>query len=416
MAENIRLSFRGIFSHKLRSFLTMLGIIIGIAAIIAIVSTIKGTNEQIKKNLIGSGKNNVDVQIFQGDWEYDYYQGVPDGVPVLNEEKRGKLLEISHVENASFYRKRMEYDGVFHLNQSLSGGYVYGVDQNYFTTAGLCVMRGRGFSSYDVSLYRKVCLLDENSASTLFTGTDPVGRTIEIRSLPFTVVGIVTETEKFEPAINTVEDYYTYRQDISGKVYVPESVWPMIYQYDEPQYVLLQSDSTEAMTQIGKSAEEILNQDVHSPDETVRYKARDLLKQAEDIEQLSRATNTMLLWIAAISLLVGGIGVMNIMLVSVTERTSEIGLKKAVGADKKAILLQFLTEAVVLTSSGGVIGVISGILLAELISRLNGTPVAISVQAAVFAVLFSMVIGIVFGLLPSYKAANLDPIEALRHE
>ena len=107
---------------------------------------------------------------------------------------------------------------------------------------------------------------------------------------------------------------------------------------------------------------------------------------------------------------------MNIMLVSVTERTSEIGLKKAIGAPKRAILGQFLTEAVVLTSTGGLLGVISGIILAELISRLNGTPVAISIEAAIFAVVFSMIIGIIFGILPSYKAANLDPIEALRHE
>jgi antimicrobial peptide ABC transporter, permease protein len=124
----------------------------------------------------------------------------------------------------------------------------------------------------------------------------------------------------------------------------------------------------------------------------------------------------MLLWIAGISLLVGGIGVMNIMLVSVTERTREIGLKKAIGAPKKSILIQFLTEAVVLTSTGGVIGVISGVILAFLISKLNGTPIAISVEASIFAVLFSMLIGIVFGILPSYKAANLNPIDALRRE
>ncbi len=416
MLENIRLSFRGIFSHKLRSFLTMLGIIIGIAAIIAIVSTIKGTNEQIKKNLIGSGQNNVDVQLYQGDWEYEYYNGLPAGIPVLDEENRQKLAAVDHVERASFYRKRSEYDAVFYLNHSLSGGYVFGIDKDYFPAAGLTVKRGRGISTYDIAGFRKVCVLDENSASTLFAGDDPLGKTVEIKSQPFTVIGIITESEKFEPTINSMEDYMTYRQDISGRVYVPESIWPLIYQYDEPQNVLLQADSTEAMTQIGKEAEQILNEKISTSEDGVRYKAKDLLKQAEDIEQLSRSTNTMLLWIAAISLLVGGIGVMNIMLVSVTERTSEIGLKKAVGADKKAILLQFLTEAVVLTSSGGVIGVISGILLAELISKLNGTPVAISIQAAVFAVLFSMVIGIVFGLLPSYKAANLDPIEALRHE
>ena len=131
---------------------------------------------------------------------------------------------------------------------------------------------------------------------------------------------------------------------------------------------------------------------------------------------MSQSTNTMLIWIAGISLLVGGIGVMNIMLVSVTERTQEIGLKKAIGARKNRILGQFLTEAAVLTSLGGLVGVIVGIILAQVISKVTGTLVAISIPVSILAVLFSMAIGIIFGLLPSYKAANLNPIDALRHE
>ena len=134
------------------------------------------------------------------------------------------------------------------------------------------------------------------------------------------------------------------------------------------------------------------------------------------MQNLSEASNKQLIWIASISLLVGGIGVMNIMLVSVTERTSEIGLKKAIGARKGAILWQFLTEAAVLTSTGGLIGVIAGIAMAQVISQVSQVAVSISVPASVAAVLFSMAIGIVFGLLPSVKAANLDPIEALRRE
>ena len=141
-----------------------------------------------------------------------------------------------------------------------------------------------------------------------------------------------------------------------------------------------------------------------------------MLEQAQQLQQMSQSTNTQLIWIASISLLVGGIGVMNIMLVSVTERTSEIGLKKAIGAKKRRILMQFLTEAAVLTSLGGIVGVISGIGMAELISRMMQIPVSISVPAIVVAVVFSTLIGVVFGLLPATQAANLNPIEALRRD
>ena len=170
------------------------------------------------------------------------------------------------------------------------------------------------------------------------------------------------------------------------------------------------------MTDVGKAAAEILNSYVTSEDDTLTYKAIDLMEQAKEIQQLSEATNRMLLFIAGISLLVGGIGVMNIMLVSVTERTSEIGLKKAIGARKGKLMHQFLTEAAVLTSIGGIFGVVVGIVLAQVISRISETPVAISIPAALLAVVFSMFIGILFGLLPARKAANLDPVEALRRE
>ena len=415
MVENIRLSFRGIFSHKLRSVLTMLGIIIGIAAIIAIVSTIQGTNEQIQKNLIGSGVNNVNVSITQGDWEYEFSDGVPEGLKEVSSDQYERLKKISKAESVSLYKRRMDYDGVYYLTNSLSGGSVYGVEPTYFQTAGLAVTRGRGFNDNDIKNFRKVCILDTNSIDSLFQSENPVGKTIELRGEPFIIIGVVDDKVKVELSISTIDEYYTYYQDTSGKVYIPETVWPLVYQYDEPQNVIIRAESTGDMTSVGKEAENILNENV--PDDSdYKYKAQDLMQQARDIQQLSQSTNRMLIWIAAISLLVGGIGVMNIMLVSVTERTSEIGLKKAIGAPKRAIMSQFLTEAVALTSIGGILGVITGIILAELISQLNGTPVAISWPASILAVAFSMVIGIVFGMLPSRKAANLDPIEALRHE
>lgn len=417
MLENIRLSFQGLWSHKMRSFLTMLGIIIGIAAIIAIVSTIKGTNEQIKENLIGSGENTVNIRLYQGDNTYEMeYNGIPDGVPVISEETRTKMMDLKHVEGAALYTSRDAYNVIYYKNTGLSGGKIYGVDQNYLNACNYIIRQGRGFTESDFKKFRKVALLDENSSETLFQGEEPVGKTVEIQREPYTVIGIVSKSSKFEPVINSIEDYYTYAENNTGAVYVPDTTWPLLYGYDEPQSLVLKLDSVDNMTVAGKEASAVLNSSLSVTDETMKYKADDLLKQAEDLQKLGQSTNTMLIWIAGISLLVGGIGVMNIMLVSVTERTQEIGLKKAIGARKGKVLGQFLTEAAVLTSLGGLVGLIVGIILAEVISRVTGTLVAISIPAAVLAVVFSMVIGIVFGLLPSYKAANLDPIEALRHE
>lgn len=417
MLENIRLSFQGIWSHKMRSFLTMLGIIIGIAAIIAIVSTIQGTNEQIKQNLIGSGNNTVKVELYQDEWTYEMeYYGVPDGVPVISEETMEEIRAIDGVEKASAYNSRQGYNAVYYKNVSLTGGYVVGIDTDYFDVSSYIIKQGRGFDQNDYDLYRKVAVLDEDSASSLFQGEDPIGKTIEIMSEPYTVVGIVTQQSGFEPVINSIEDYYTYQQDASGRVYVPSATWPIIFSYDEPQNVVIQTTDTDSMAAAGQAASDILNATLSVNDDTIQYKGQNLLEQAREIQQLSQSTNQMLIWIAGISLIVGGIGVMNIMLVSVTERTREIGLKKAIGAQKSHILWQFLTEAAVLTSLGGVIGIIVGLILAQIISRLSGTPVAISIPAIIISVVFSMVIGIVFGLLPSYKAANLKPIEALHSE
>ena len=414
MLENIRLSFQGIWSHKMRSFLTMLGIIIGIGAIIAIVSTIQGTNEQIKQNLVGAGNNAVTVQLYQDEWTYEMdYNGIPDGVPVISDDTMQQILAV---EEASRYTSRQGYDTVCYGNTSLSGGYVMGVDANYLDTCSYTIKEGRGFDSNDYAKYRKVAILDRDSASSLFQGADAIGKTIEIQGEPYIVVGIADKKDGFEPVINSMDDYYTYMQDSSGRVFIPSATWPIVFQYDEPQSVVLKATDTDSMASAGQAVADILNANLSVSDSTIQYKGQDLLKQAQDIQELSQSTNRMLIWIAGISLLVGGIGVMNIMLVSVTERTQEIGLKKAIGAKKSHILGQFLTEAAVLTSLGGIIGVIAGIVLAEVISKVSEMPVVISIPAAIIAVGFSMGIGIIFGLLPSYKAANLKPIDALRRE
>ena len=416
MKENIRLAFQGIWGHKMRSMLTMLGIIIGIAAIITIVSTIQGTNEQIKENLIGAGNNVVTVQLHQNQNVYQMnWNPIPQGVRTITEKTRQELETIDGVEKVSLYTARDYVDQLYYRNIQFNGE-VYGIDPHYLSTYGYQIKSGRGFAEQDFANCRKVALVDSNAVTTLFGGKDPIGKVLELREETFTVVGVVTLSEEFAPVINTMQDYQMYMDTSAGSVFIPDRTWPTVYQFDEPQNVAIKVSSTDVMTTAGQQAAEKLTnrQIVNAASSTFSYRSQDMLEQAQQLQKMSEATNTQLVWIASISLLVGGIGVMNIMLVSVTERTAEIGLKKAIGAKKKRILMQFLTESAVLTSLGGIIGVLSGIIMAQLISTMMQIPVAISPPAIVIAVVFSTLIGIVFGMLPAVQAANLNPIEALR--
>jgi putative ABC transport system permease protein len=332
------------------------------------------------------------------------------------------------VEEVSFFNRRNWSDFVTAGSNRFSGE-TYGIDSAFFRVNGYTVTYGRDFDQRDYDSFRKVVILDRKAASALFGLELPIGKVLEIKGEPFTVVGIAELTTKFEPAISSYNDYYMYADTSAGAIFIPSTTWPMVFYFDEPQNVAVKATSTDTMTKAGKAVADVLNETQlivtatgEEAGEAVTtaggfsYRSQDLLQQAQQLQEMSNATNQQLIWIASISLLVGGIGVMNIMLVSVTERTGEIGLKKALGAKKKRIRRQFLTEAAVLTSLGGIIGVVLGIVAAHLISASNGVPVAIDVPATVISVVFSMAIGIIFGMLPAVKAANLNPIEALRRE
>ena len=424
MLENIRLSFQGIWAHKLRSFLTMLGIIIGIASIIAIVSTIKGTSEQIKENLVGSGNNLVEVKLSAGEWVYTSGDGNAQDVPVLTDDMMADVLAIDEVAAASKYRIGNMWEGINYQNVSLDNSSIYGVDENYFGVLGYGLVKGRLFVESDQKQFKKVVIIDSVAADALFKDESPVGHTLEIKGDAYTIVGVVEQLNPYHPTAETMSEWYTYYGSANGaKVFVPNADWPMIFSFDEPYHVVVKATSTENMTKAGKKTEDALNaylpaksEQEESEGQNYRYKSADLLETAKALQKVSESTSKQLIWIAGISLLVGGIGVMHIMLVSVTERTREIGLKKALGARKKVILGQFLTEAAVLTSLGGIIGVGGGIGLAYLVSKITEAPTAISGGAIAVSVLFSMIIGVVFGFIPSVKAANLNPIDALRYE
>ena len=429
MLENIRLSFQGIWAHKMRSLLTMLGIIIGIAAIIAIVSTIKGTSEQIKENLVGSGNNIVNVKLYQGDWTYTSGDSsTPENMPMVTEDIKKEILAVDEVTDVAAYRYGALYEGIISGTKDLGNAPVYGVDQDYFRVMGYAVQNGRLFEERDWTEYTKGVILDTVAANTLFASENPIGKTLEIKGEPFIIVGVVEQIDGFTPKVTNINDWYTYYGNTtSGQVFITDVNWPLIFSFDEPYNLIVKPAGTEAMTNAGKKTADIMNSYMPSSGEedgsdsedggsSFKYKSEDLLETAKAMQEVSASTSQQLIWIASISLLVGGIGVMNIMLVSVTERTSEIGLKKAIGARKRVILTQFLTEAAVLTSMGGIIGVIAGIAMAQAISKMAQVPVGISIPAIIGSVIFSTVSGVIFGFVPSIKASNLNPIDALRHE
>jgi len=416
MFENISLSFQGIWNHKTRSVLTMLGIIIGIASIITIVSTIKGTNDQIKQNLIGSGTNAVTISLGTTDGSYfdAEYSQMPEDVKPVTDEALAELTEMKGIDAATAYVSRSWSERTYYKNQPFEGR-MFGIDGRYMHVNGYRINYGRGFVDDDFANSRKVVIVDSKVMNDLFAGANPVGETIEIKGEPFIVVGVAEKASANSVVINSVQDYYMYADTTTGSVFMPINTWPVVYRFDEIRTVAMRASSTDDMTRAGNSAADYLTKNFIKGT-TYLYKADNILEQASELQALANSTSQQLIWIAGISLLVGGIGVMNIMLVSVTERTREIGLKKALGAKRKRVLAQFLTEAATLTSLGGILGVVVGIVLARVISGASGTPTAISIPACIVAVGFSMIIGIIFGLIPAVKASKLNPIDALRRD
>jgi putative ABC transport system permease protein len=400
--ETVRLAVRALVRNRSRSLLTMLGVIIGVAAVIVTVAIGAGARASVSAQITGLGSNLIIVipgNLTQG--------GVNTGTgaaSTLTPEDGLALTKLTGVAAVS--------PGVVLRAQVVSPNanwstQVAGVAPSYLAIRAWPIARGTFFDDTQTNGVAKVCVLGQTVADNLFPSQDPVGRTVIIRGVPFTVIGLLTR--RGQSATGQDQDdavvipYTSAMRRLTGQT----MVGMLFVSAQDPAGIPL------VQNEIVRLLEERHRIPQGAPDD---FAVRNL----QDIAAAASATATimevLLASVAAVSLVVGGIGIMNIMLVSVTERTREIGLRLSVGARSAAILQQFLTEAVVLSTSGGAIGAIVGIGGAALVAALGHWPAAVPPAAVAIAVLFSALVGIFFGYYPASKAARLDPIEALRAE
>jgi len=383
----IKLAIAGIKANKMRSFLTMLGVIIGVAAVIVLVSIGEGATKSVTDRIEGMGSNLISVTI----------RGNESSAALTYEEvqkwkERAGIRGLAPTINGSVSVKY----GSNKYDTSLEG-----VNEEYEEVRNHKVQAGRFILPMDVSLRQKVVLLGTEVAAELFGGMNPVGETVKLNGTNFKVVGLLEE--KGSESMGSNDD----------KVLIPLTTAERLLNSKGIRSVYVQAESPEMVDPVVTQIDNIL---FRKTNDAESYR---VFNQAEMLSTVSEVTGTltaMLGGIAAISLLVGGIGIMNIMLVSVTERTREIGIRKAIGAKRKDILRQFLIEALVVSSSGGIIGIILGIGGANILGSVLSMETVVSFKIMALAFGFSLFIGMVFGMYPANKAAKLNPIEALRFE
>lgn len=406
VAQALRIALRALRINKLRSFLTMLGIIIGIAAVIAMMAVGSGASYVISQQIASIGSNIL--LVLPGSVTSGGLRTGSGGVQTLkSEDGKAMMNECSAVELAAPVVRGGGQ--VVYGNQNWST-LLMGTTPDLFIIREWPVVEGRSITVSDNDGAAKVCLIGRTIVQNLFGAEDPLGKMIRIKKVPFTVVGILEA--KGQSPQGTDQDDVVFVPLRTAQRKLMGSQFP-----DTVGSILVKARSEE---ELGKAQEEVtalLNQrhrisNGKEPDFTVRNLS-EILAVAE---QSSKAMSLLLGAVASISLIVGGIGIMNIMLVSVTERTREIGIRMAIGAKRKDILLQFLTEAVLLTVLGGLIGIALGAGGATVVSRILAWPTLISPLSITIAVLFSGAVGIFFGFYPARKAAGLNPIEALRYE
>jgi putative ABC transport system permease protein len=399
----LKIALRALARNKGRSALTMLGIIIGVASVIAMVGLGQGAQTQVQQQIESMGTNMLIISA--GSQRTAGVRGGAGTSTTLTPEDLEAILRDAPAVTAISPSVTAPVTLVFgNGNWSTRAE---GVAPSYLGIRNRSVSSGEFFSETEVRTAARVAVIGETVARELFAGADPVGQTVRVRNLPFRVIGVLT-----------AKGQSSFGQDQDDTVLIPYTTAMkklLSTQYVPMAYASAGSTQAtfEAETQIGSILRQRHNIRTGQEDD---FNVRNLTDIAESAEATTRVMTMLLGSIAGVSLLVGGIGIMNIMLVSVTERTREIGIRMAIGARSSAVRSQFLIESIVLSLTGGAIGIIVGVALSLVIPAFLGWPTLVSMMAIIGSVLFSAAVGIFFGYYPARKAASLDPIEALRYE
>ncbi|MEB4871155.1 ABC transporter permease [Priestia megaterium] len=396
LIENIRMAFSSVLAHKMRSILTMLGIIIGVGAVIIVVAIGQGGEQMIKSEITGAS-NTVDVYYEPPEDEMQADDLSMTGEPIFTEDDIKALSTIPGAKNV--VASSSMGMGIRYRDKE-SDTTVNAINEGYIEVNQLEVSKGRMLDSADFLSGNRVGVITSDMKKELFDKKEALGQVVWVQGQPIKIIGVTKKPKGF----------LAYE---IPTIYIPDNTYKSSFGKLDYTNLSVQAQSSDQLKKVGNDATDLLN-NLHDTEDA--YKVQNLEEIADSIGNVTRIMTTIIGSIAGISLLVGGIGVMNIMLVSVTERTREIGIRKALGASKRQILTQFLIESITLTLIGGLLGIGLGAGGASLVSLFAGWPSLISWQVVLGGVLFSMTIGIVFGMLPANKAAKLDPIEALRYE
>ncbi len=409
--ESMRVAFRALGANKLRSILTMLGIIIGVGAVIALLSIGEGAGNAITQQVQSIGSNLIIV--FPGSVSRTGQSQVTNPMPLTLAD--ANALDHTCCPDLAIVAPVYQRTAQVTMGANNTNTQITGVTSNYETVRTWHVVTGRFIDERDVEAAARVAVLGKKTSTTLFANQDPVGRTIKINRVMFKVVGVMTEKGGTSQFGGSQDDVLFIPLTSAGqRLFGSAALTPQGAPRVSSVFVSARDEShiDQAMLQITQVLRQ-RHKIVYQQDDFTVLSQKDLLGA---LQQITDILTLFLAAIAAISLLVGGIGIMNIMLVSVTERTREIGIRKAIGARRKDILVQFLIEAITMSVSGGLAGILLGAGIGQLVNLTGQITTVVAPSSVALAVGFSVAVGLFFGLYPAARAASLHPIDALRYE